>query len=280
MENELIISQSEQSPTEPEPNPKFKASKFIQPLHLTSLIFLAVSITSLTYFNIRKSEEIKNLKQLVKDTSIVKHDTIPDPTFLIVKSFQIDVITKATSTTFKSSGTLTEWQDTIKIEGILLSMLRERFKQHLIDKKGKNPDTQRTIATSTKPNQNIADTVKLTKDTLRHYKPLVNLLVISKRLYENYKKKNYSPIYADSLFNINSQMTSLLNDNGSFFTSAITKQEIDTLKDYFDRWNKGYKVWDRKPGTQVKYEGKTFPTYIADKINKAYLDYNKLVGDR
>lgn len=279
MESELMVSQEEKSPTEP--TLKFKASKFIQPLHLTSLIFLAVSITSLTYFNIRKSEEIKNLKQLVKDTSIVKHDTIPDPTFLVVKSFQIDVTTKTTSTTFKSSGTLTEWQDTIKIEGKLLSMLRERYMQYLSEKKNKNLDAKSTkIATSKKPNQNIADTIKLTKDTLRHYEPLINLLVISKRLYENYKKNSYNPIYADSLYNVNSQMTSLLNDNGSFFTNAITKQEIDILRDYFARWNKGYEVWDKKPGTQVKYEGKTFPTHIGDKINKAYLDYNKLVSDR
>ncbi len=279
MQNEVMVSEDEQSPTKQ--NIEFKASKFIQPLHLTSLIFLAISITSLTYFNISKSEEINKLKQLVKDTTIVKHDTIPDPTFLIVKSFQIDVTTKTTSTAFKSSGTLTEWQDTIKIEGQLLSMLRERYKQHLIDKKEKNLVTKSTTdPVSTKHNQNITDTVQLIKDTLGHYKPLVNLLVTSKRLYENYKKKNYSPIYADSLFTVNTQMTSLLNDNTSFFTSAITNQEINILKDYFNRWNKGYMVWDKKPGTQVKYEGSTFPTYIGDKINKAYNDYNKFLRDR
>ena len=278
MENDVITSQEEQSPVEQKI--EFKAAKFIQPLHITSLIFLAVSIASLTYFNIHKSEEIKKLKQLVTDTPIVRHDTIPDPTFLIVKSFQIDVTTKTTSTTFKSSGTLSEWQDTIKIEGSLLSMLRERYQQHLIDKNGKKTEIKNTTtANPTTANQNFKDTVQLIKDTLLHYEPLVNLLVRSKRLYENYKKKNYNPIYADSLFDVNTQMTALLNDNGNFFISAITKSEIDTLKDYFNRWNKGYKVWDRKPGTQVKYDGSTFPTYIGDKIDKAYRDYNKLVAD-
>lgn len=122
--------------------------------------------------------------------------------------------------------------------------------------------------------------VELTKlkDTLSCYSKLVNLLATTKRLYGTYKANKYDAIYADSIVIINDKVITLLDDKGSFFRGVLTQREIELLKDYYDRWKNGYNKWDRKPGTQVNYQGSKFPSEIGLKITDAYDKYNKQVG--